>query len=93
MKRAYYELAVREPGAVAWYCAVKLEMAVALTKSLLTEQLRSEHVPGRDAAKAKLTQKLGTRLGVEVVVDDVPDLRFFGHVDDEYFTCEWSEGT
>ena len=40
MKRAYFELAVREPGLVAWYCAVKLEMAVALTQALLTEQLR-----------------------------------------------------
>ena len=46
----YFELAVRAPGPVAWYCAVKLEMAVALTRALLTEQLRSAEVPGRGAA-------------------------------------------
>lgn len=74
MKRAYYELAVHNPGAVAWYCALKLEMAVALTKALLTEQMRSEEVPGREEAKAKLAEELGRRLGVEVLVDDVPGL-------------------
>ena len=36
MKKAYYELAVRNPGAVAWYCGLKLEMAVKLTTALLT---------------------------------------------------------
>ena len=92
MKRAYYELAVHNPGAVAWYCALKLEMAVALTKALLTEQMRSEEVPGREEAKAKLSEELGRRLGVEVLVDEEPGLRYFGHVDDEYVSFEWSEG-
>ena len=92
MKREYYELSVREPGAVAWYCAMKLEMAVALTKALLTEQMRSGDVPGRDEAKAKLAQNLGAHLGVEVGVDDLSDLRFSGHVDDEYATFERTEG-
>ena len=27
MRKAYYELAVHNPGAVAWYCALKLEVA------------------------------------------------------------------
>ena len=31
MKKAFYELAVNNPGAVAWYCSLKLEMAVHLT--------------------------------------------------------------
>ena len=75
-----------------WYCAVKLEMAVALTRALLTEQLRSADVLGQDAAKDKLASDLTARLGVDVVVDEAPDLQFFGHVDDYYATFEWSEG-
>ena len=54
MIKSYYDLAVRNPGAVAWYCGLKLEMAVALTKALLTEQMRSPEVPGLEEAKAKL---------------------------------------
>ena len=92
MKRAYFELAVREPGPVAWYCAVKLEMAVALTQALLTEQLRFTDVPGKGASRQILASELTAGLGVDVDVDDVPDLQLFGHVDDHYATFEWSEG-
>ena len=53
MKNSYYQLAVRDPGAVAWYCVVKLEMATALTAALLTEQLQSDDVPGRADAHNK----------------------------------------
>ena len=31
-------------------------------------------------------------MGVEMLVDDIPDLQYFGHVDDEYASFEWSEG-
>ena len=41
MKKAFYELAVANPGAVAWYCSLKLEMAVHLTKTILTQQMQS----------------------------------------------------
>ena len=92
MKKAYYELSVRNPGAVAWYCSLKLEMAVALTKALLTEQMRSAEVPGLEEAKAKLKEELCGRMGVEVDVEDIPDLAMFGHVDDEYVSFEWSSG-
>ena len=92
MKKAYYELAVHNPGAVAWYCALKLEMAVALTKALLTAQVRSEEVPGRDEAQAKLAEELSNRMGVDVLVEEIPDLRHFGCVDDHYASFEWSEG-
>ena len=78
MQKMYFELAVREPGLVAWYCAVKLEMAVALTRALLTEQLRSAEVPGRDAAKDKLQSDLAALLGVDAQVDDLPDLQLPG---------------
>ena len=91
MKKAYYELAVQNPGAVAWYCALKLEMAVALTKALLTEQMRSDEVPGREDAQAKLAQELQARVGVEMLVEDVPDLVHYGMVDDYYASFEWSE--
>ena len=58
---------------------LKLEMAVALTKALLTEQLRSAEVPGLEKAKAKLGQELCSRLGVEFVIEDIPVLAKFGH--------------
>ena len=74
MKKAYYELAVQNPGAVAWYCGLKLEMAVALTKALLTEQMRSAEVPGLEEAKAKLKEELCSRLGLDVDVEEIPDL-------------------
>ncbi len=92
MRKAYYQLAVRDPGAVAWYCAVKLEMAAALTAALLTEQLQSDVVPGRDEAREKLAAELGARMGVGVSIGDFPDLRYFGQVDDWYVSYEWSEG-
>ena len=92
MKKSYYELAVQNPGAVAWYRAMKLEMAVALTKALLTEQMRSPEVPGIEEAKAKLQEELRNRLGVDFVVEDIPESSKFGHVDDEYVTFEWSSG-
>ena len=92
MKKAYYELAVQNPGAVAWYCGLKLEMAVALTKALLTEQMRSAEVPGLEEAKAKLKEELCSRLGLDVDVEEIPDLEKFGHVDDIYVSFEWSSG-
>ena len=67
-------------------------MAVALTKALLTEQMRSAQVPDLEEAKAKLKEELCSRLGVEFVVEDIPDLAKFGHVDDEYVSFEWSSG-
>jgi len=33
MKKSFCELAVSNPGATAWYCSLKLEMAVHLTKA------------------------------------------------------------
>ena len=42
MKKTFYELNVVNPGAVAWYCSFKLEMAVHLTKNLLTQQMQSQ---------------------------------------------------
>ena len=32
MKKAFYELALQNPGIVAWYCTLKLEMAVRLAQ-------------------------------------------------------------
>ena len=91
-QKAYYDLSVINPGAVAWYCALKLEMLVHLTKALLTEQLRSADVPGLEAAKARLKEELERKLGVEMEVDEIPDLRDYGLVDDFYVSFEWSDG-
>ena len=83
---------MNNPGAVAWYCALKLEMAVRLTKVLLNEQLRSEEVPGSDEAKAKLEEELRRRVGCEIQIDDLPDVKHYGQVDDVYVSFEWSDG-
>ena len=77
---------------MAWYCAVKLEMATALTAALLTEHLQSEDVPGLADARQKIEAELVSRTGLAISVDDVPDVRHFGQVDDWYATFEWSEG-
>ena len=92
MKQMFFELAVWGPGLGGRYCAVKLEMAVARTRAPLTEQLRSDDVPGQESAKYKLASDLTARLGIDVDVDEAPDLQFFWHVDDHYATFEWSEG-
>ena len=62
---------------MAWYCA-KLEMAVALTRALRAEQLRSADAPGRGAAKEKLPSYLTARMGVNVSVDETPGLQLSG---------------
>ncbi|CAK0838817.1 unnamed protein product [Prorocentrum cordatum] len=92
MRKTYYQLAVRDPGAVAWYCAVKLEMATALTAALLTAQLQSDDVPGRADAQQKVEAELVSRMGVDISVADIPDLSHFGQVDAWYARFEWSEG-
>ena len=74
MKKTYYQLSVRDPGAVAWYCAVKLEMATALTAALLTEQLQSDGVPGLGDAQEKMQAELGSRMGVDISVGGHPRL-------------------
>ena len=92
MKKTFYELAVANPGVVSWYCALKLEMAVHLTKNLLTQQMHSEDVPGLEAAKQRLLSSLRERLGHDVDLDSLPDLKFMGQVDDFYASFEWSNG-
>ena len=51
---------------MAWYCALKLEMATALTAALLTEQLLSDDVPGRADAQQKIEAQLRSRMGLDM---------------------------
>ena len=67
-------------------------MAAALTAALLMEQLQSDDVPGRADVQRKIEAELVSRTGLDISVDDVPDVRHFGQVDDWYATFEWSEG-
>ena len=76
MKNTYYQLAASI--AVAWYCAVKLEMATALLVALLTEQLQSDAVPGRGDAKQKIKVDLCSRMGVDI--SRVPGRRCVRHL-------------
>ena len=92
MKKAFYELAVINPGAVSWYCSLKLEIAVHLTKVLLTQQMQSPIVPGLDAVKARIESDLRAKLAVDVRFENIPDLAHLGFVDAFYASFEWSSG-
>ena len=84
MRTAFYRLSVSNPAAVQWHCALKLEMALHLVVDMLTRQLQSGTTPGLQEAKASLSQALQEKLGSSVYVHDttVPDLCYFGFVDD-----------
>ena len=75
-------LALQNPNVVTWYCALKLEMAVHLVQELVTRMLQSDVVPGRNQAMSLLASQLQERLGVDISVDDLPDHRHYGEVDD-----------
>ena len=92
MKKTFYELALHNPGVVAWYCTLKLEMAVHLAKEIITRMLQEDIVPGKEDAMARLGAELQQKLGLEVSVDDLPDMQYYGYVDDFYASLEWSAG-
>ena len=92
MRKAFYELAVANPGAVAWCCGLKLEQAVALIAQFLTQQVQSDSVPGLGAVRSNLEARLRQELGADATLDDLPDLVHMGMVDDYYGSFEWSAG-
>ena len=92
MRGSYYQLLVANPGAVAWYCGLKLEMAVHLVMNLLTTALQDPKTPGLGQVKARMTQHLRAKVGTGIVVEELPDLQHFGSVDDFYASFEWSDG-
>ncbi len=92
MKKVFYELSLQNPGVVAWCCTLKLEMAVHLAKEIITQMLQSDVVPGRQEAMTCLESALQEKLGLHVSVSDLPDLQYYGYVDDFYATLEWSAG-
>ena len=92
MKKTYYQLAVRNPGAVAWYCAVKLEMATAVAATLLADRLQSGGVCGRGGTQQQVQAELGARMGLDISAVDSRGLRHVGRVDDWCATVELCEG-
>ena len=95
MRECFYKLAVANPGAVTWYCALKLEMSVYLVMALLTRQLQGDCVPGRTACMETLQQTMDDELrgrggdGIQVVELDCLG---WGRVDDFWSSFEWSAG-
>ena len=72
-KKQFYHLAVANPGAVSWYCGLKLEMSVWLTKALLTRQLQSSaSTPGYALAR-EWEKELSHKMGVEVLAREAVD--------------------
>ena len=92
MKNTFYELAVANPAAVEWYCSLRLEMAVHLWKTLLTQAMQSPSIPGSPALHARIQAELARKLGEEVDLDALPDLTHMGLVDDFYASFVWSDG-
>jgi hypothetical protein len=88
MRQAFYQLAVANPGAVAWYCDLKLEMAVHLVMATLSEALQDPGTPGLGSVKARMTEHLRAKVGPGIAVEDLPDLHFLGVVDDFYASFE-----
>jgi hypothetical protein len=43
----YYKLAQKNPGVVAWFCALRLEVLVHLTVQLVSHSLQHDTVPGK----------------------------------------------
>ena len=72
------QLVVTGPGAVAWRCAAKLDVAAAAGVALLVEQLQSGGVPGRGGARKTTMAEMGSRMGLDISVADIPDLRHSG---------------
>ena len=98
MKKLFYRLAHANPGVVAWYCALKLEMGVALTRNLLTRQLQGSEVPGKAGAldmNRKVRAESAVRTGLaqeDFLLDDFQLEADYGRVDESYATFEWSAG-
>ena len=92
MKKAFYELSNANPGVVAWYCGLKLEMAVHLVANVLTETLQGPNTPGLDTVRGRMEELLRSKVGEGIDVDELPDLQHLGEVDDFYASFEWSDG-
>ena len=87
-----YEVSNVNPGAVAWYCGLKLEMAVHLVMSVLTEALQDPGTPGLTTVRRKMQELLLSKVGEDIDVGELPDLQHLGEVDDFYASFEWSDG-
>jgi len=92
MKKAFFQLAVANPGAVAWYCGLKLEMAVHLVANVLSDALQEPTTPGLSTVTARLAEQLRAKVGPHIDVQELPDLQHIGTVDDFYASFEWSDG-
>ena len=94
-RSAFYRAALRNPGPVSWYCALRLEMTVKLAMALLGRALHGEHVPGKAEAAQRLQTELARALGgsaqrISVEPAELPEE--WGRVDDFWATFEWSAG-
>ena len=91
-QQTFYQLVVANPGAVAWYCGLKLEMAVHLVMNVLTEAMQDASAPGLQHVKARMTEHPHSHVGPHIDVGEVPELEHIGAVDDFYASFEWSDG-
>ena len=57
-REAYYKLALRNPGVVSWFCALKLETLVHLTSHVVSRNIGGDVIPGKLQAMSALQQEL-----------------------------------
>ena len=94
MRRSFYELALANPGAVAWYCGLKLEMAIGLVQSVLTKTTQDPSTPGLADISSRVAEHIRQHAGVNCDADmaEMPEVSELGRVDDYYASIEWSAG-
>ena len=94
MHKNYYKLAVSNPAAVAWYCAVRLELMLEMYVAVMSKQLGAEGVKGfkpdqlSDAVGKELFRNDATK---ELHLDALY-VEEYGQVHDYYASFEWSSG-
>ncbi len=56
-------------------------MAVRLAREFIKRMLQSDIVPGRGCAMALLAAELEQNLGLDVSIENLPDLQHYSYVD------------
>jgi hypothetical protein len=82
---AYYKLALKNPGIVSWYCAVRLEMLVHLAAHIVSRNIGGDIVPGKAEAMQAMQQELDAVFDPCSITASSADFQY-GKVDD-WWAC------
>jgi hypothetical protein len=90
-REAYYKLALKNPGVVPWFCALRLDMLVHLTAHIVSRNIGGDIVPGKSDATQATQQELDALFDPSSVTVSSADFQY-GKVDDWWATFELSSG-